>query len=208
MKMNTSTCERDSTKSQRPYSARRHEHRLAFCFRDLVFLNRMNSNKNAGPTVEIGKANFGREVCNATQPVLVEARNQLSFCTKARTSDLVVRLISDVGLLQGMVVPMRAKAPILVGMFALMFWLNWRLALVALLAPWSWPCQPLYFADGLSVSGPAKMMIGLRWPDIPWFRSTFGTNLSLYPVGSHIGELTISAVQEALVQLFSDNPTT
>jgi len=165
----------------------------------------MNSNENAVPTVEIGKANFGREVCNAT---LVEARNQLSFRTKARTGELVVRLISDVGLLQGMMVPMRAKAPILVGMFALIFWLNWRLAVVALLAPWSWPCQPLYFADGLSVSRSAKMMIGLRWPDIPWFRSTFGTNLSLYPVGSHIGELTISVVQEALVQLFSDNPTT
>ena len=162
----------------------------------------MNSNENAGPTVEIGKASPGREVCKAT---LVEARNQLSFRTKARTGELVVPLISDVGLLQGMMVPMRAKAPILVGMFALIFWLNWRLAL---LAPWSWPCQPLYFADGLSVSRSAKMMIGLRWPDIPWFRSTFGTNLSLYPVGSHIGELTIPAVQEALVQLFSDNPTT
>jgi len=160
----------------------------------------MNSNKNAGPTVEIGKANFGREVCNATQPVLVEARNQLSFCTKARTSDLVVRLISDVGLLQGMVVPMRAKAPILVGMFALIFWLNWRLALVALLAAWGWPCQALDAADGLSVQASARMIFSLCRPDIPW-RSTFGTNLAVYPVGGHVGNLEVPAVQEALLRL-------
>jgi len=157
----------------------------------------MNSNENAGPTVEIGKASPGREVCKAT---LVEARNQLSFRTKARTGELVVPLISDVGLLQGMMVPMRAKAPILVGMFALIFWLNWRLALVALLAPWSWPCQTLYFADGLSVSGSARAYITR-------FRSTFGTNLAVYHVGGHVGNLNIPAVQEALVRLFSDNPT-
>src|SRR5437899_9830188 len=60
----------------------------------------------------------------------------LSFHTKARTGDLVVRVVSDVGLLQDVVVtallPMLAKALILVGMVALMFWLNWQLALVAL----------------------------------------------------------------------------
>jgi ATP-binding cassette subfamily B protein len=60
----------------------------------------------------------------------------LSFHTKARTGDLVVRVISDVGLLQDVVVtavlPMIAKSLILAGMLALMFWLNWRLALVAL----------------------------------------------------------------------------
>jgi len=60
----------------------------------------------------------------------------LSFHTKARTGDLVVRVISDVGLLQDVVVtavlPMIAKSLILAGMVALMFWLNWRLALVAL----------------------------------------------------------------------------
>src|SRR5882724_4056796 len=136
-----------------------------------------------GRPAEIGKANFGREVCNATQPVLVKARNQLSFRTKARTSDLVVRLISDVGLLQGMVVPMRAKAPILVGMFALIFWLNWRLALVALLALCSSPCQAVEVADGLNVPGSARFNINLRQPNIHWFPATFGTNLAVYPVG-------------------------
>ncbi len=60
----------------------------------------------------------------------------LSFHTKARTGDLVVRVISDVGLLQDVVVtavlPMFAKSLILAGMVGLMFWLNWKLALAAL----------------------------------------------------------------------------
>ena len=140
----------------------------------------MNSNENVGTVVEIGEANFDRG--------------------EARTSDLVVRLMSDAGLLQGMVVPMRAKAPILVGMFALIFWLNWRLALVALLAPWSWPCQALDVADGLNVPGSARKIFSLRRPDIPWFRPTFGTNLAVYPVGRHVGILPFPAVQKALVR--------
>jgi len=160
----------------------------------------MNSDENAGPTLEIGEVNFDREVRNTTQPVVVEARNQLLFRTKARTNDLVVRLVSDVGLLQGMIVPMRAKAPILVGMFALIFWLNWRLALVALLAAWGWPCQALDAADGLSVQASARMIFSLRRPDIPW-RSTFGTNLAVSPVGGHVGNLQVPAVQEALLRL-------
>jgi len=40
--------------------------------------------------------------------------------------------------------------------------------------------------------------------DIPWFRSTFGTNLTVYAVGGHLGNLHIPAVQEALVRLFPD----
>ena len=47
-----------------------------------------------------------------------------------------MRVISDVGLLQDVVVtavlPMVAKALILIGMVVLMFWLNWKLTLVAL----------------------------------------------------------------------------
>jgi len=101
--------------------------------------------------IELNEANFDREVLNATQPVPCEVRNQLchqvhylslSFPNKPPTGDLVPRLIRCVGLLQGLVVPMRAKALILVGMFALMFCLNWRLALVALLAPFG--CRILW----------------------------------------------------------------
>jgi ABC-type multidrug transport system fused ATPase/permease subunit len=120
----------------------------------------MNANENTGPTVEIGEASFDREVFSTTQPVLADVCNQLyrhvhrslSFHNKLRSTDLVSRLISYVGLLQGLVVPTRAKALILVGMFGLIFLLNWRLALVALLAPWSRPCQIVSAqsqADGL-----------------------------------------------------------
>ena len=38
--------------------------------------------------------------------------------------------------------------------------------------------------------------------DLPWFRSTFGDNLTAYPVGGHLGNLHIPVVQEKLVQLF------
>jgi hypothetical protein len=38
--------------------------------------------------------------------------------------------------------------------------------------------------------------------DLPWFRSTFGSNLADYRVGGHLGNLHIAAVQEKLVQLF------
>ena len=45
----------------------------------------------------------------------------------------------------------------------------------------------------------------LTTADFSWFRSTFGTNLTVYPVGGHLGNLHIPAVQETLVRLFSDN---
>jgi len=38
--------------------------------------------------------------------------------------------------------------------------------------------------------------------EVSWFRSTFGTNLTAYPVGGHLGNLHVPAVQEALVRLF------
>jgi phospholipid-binding lipoprotein MlaA len=40
--------------------------------------------------------------------------------------------------------------------------------------------------------------------DVTWFRSTFGTNLTVYSTGGHLGNLHVPAVQEALVRLFSD----
>jgi phospholipid-binding lipoprotein MlaA len=38
--------------------------------------------------------------------------------------------------------------------------------------------------------------------DLPWFHSTFGTNLVEYAVGGHLGNLHLPAVQEKLMQLF------
>jgi ATP-binding cassette subfamily B protein len=59
----------------------------------------------------------------------------LSFHTKSRTGDLVVRVINDVGMLQEVAVtallPTLAKILIVIGMFGLMLYLNWKLALIA-----------------------------------------------------------------------------
>ncbi len=59
----------------------------------------------------------------------------LSFHTRAKTGDLVVRLIGDVGMLQDVAVtallPMLAKSLVVVGMLALMFTMHWQLGLVA-----------------------------------------------------------------------------
>jgi phospholipid-binding lipoprotein MlaA len=44
----------------------------------------------------------------------------------------------------------------------------------------------------------------LKPGDIEWFHSTFGKNLTVYPTGGHLGNLHISAVQEALVRLFTN----
>jgi len=40
--------------------------------------------------------------------------------------------------------------------------------------------------------------------DLEWLGSTFGTNLVRYPVGGHLGNLHVPAVQEALLRLFPD----
>ena len=61
----------------------------------------------------------------------------LSFHTNSRTGDLVVRMMNDVSMLQDVAVtalfPLVAKALVVAGMLGLMFWMQWRLALIALL---------------------------------------------------------------------------
>jgi ATP-binding cassette subfamily B protein len=92
----------------------------------------------AGYWTTVGFAKIGNRVLSRVRLQLYRHIQylSLSFHTKARTGDLVVRVISDVGLLQDVVVtavlPMLAKSLILAGMVGLMFWLNWHLALVAL----------------------------------------------------------------------------
>src|SRR5438128_462816 len=59
----------------------------------------------------------------------------LSFHTTARTGDLVVRMMGDVGMLQDVAVtaflPLIGKALIVASMIGLMFFMNWKLALIA-----------------------------------------------------------------------------
>jgi len=86
----------------------------------------------------IGFAKLGNRVLTQVRTQLYRHIQylSLSFHTAARTGDLVVRVISDVGMLQDVVVtaflPMLAKLFILTGMMVLMFHMNWQLALVAL----------------------------------------------------------------------------
>ena len=73
----------------------------------------------------------------------------LSFHTKARTGDLVVRMMNDVGMLQDVAVtalfPLLAKVLIVAGMMALMFWMQWQLALIAVAV------FPLFWLRSISV---------------------------------------------------------
>src|SRR2546425_684656 len=73
----------------------------------------------------------------------------LSFHTKARTGDLVVRMMNDVGMLQDVAVtalfPLLAKVLIVGGMIALMFWIQWQLALIAVAV------FPLFWLRSISV---------------------------------------------------------
>src|SRR5205823_7607776 len=85
----------------------------------------------------IGFAQIGNRVLRKVRARLYRHVQylSLSFHSKAKTGDLVVRVISDVGMLQDVAVtallPLAAKVLIVGGMGGLMFALNWRLALLA-----------------------------------------------------------------------------
>ncbi len=70
----------------------------------------------------------------------------LSFHHRSRAGDLTVRVVGDMGMLQDVAVtsllPAVGRTLVLAGMVAVMFWMNWQLALLAL-APW-----PLFWLYG------------------------------------------------------------
>lgn len=78
-------------------------------------------------------------------------RLSLSFHTKARSGDLVVRVIGDVSQLKDVAVtallPMLANVLIVVGMLGLMLLLNWRLALLSLVT------VPLFWLSTVRLTG-------------------------------------------------------
>lgn len=65
-------------------------------------------------------------------------RLSLSFHSKARGGDLVMRVIGDIGMLKEVAVtallPLMGNVLVLIGMLGVMFWLHWQLALVSLAA--------------------------------------------------------------------------
>jgi len=93
----------------------------------------------------VGFALIGNRVLSEIRAELYRhlQRLSLSFHAKARSGELVTRVINDIGLLRDVVVtavlPLAANLLILAGMAGVMLWLNWRLTLlVAAMAPLFW----------------------------------------------------------------------
>lgn len=88
----------------------------------------------------VGFALVGGRVLTAIRGDLYEhiQRLPLSFHTRSRTGDLVVRVTSDVAVVQDVIVtallPLIGNLLILIGMVAVMLWINWQLALLGLAA--------------------------------------------------------------------------
>jgi ATP-binding cassette, subfamily B, bacterial len=91
--------------------------------------------------------------------VLTEVRNRLyrhvqglslSYHTKASRGDLILRVMGDVSILREVSVtaflPMLGNTLIMLGMLAVMFWLNWELALVGLIT------APVFFFFALRLT--------------------------------------------------------
>jgi len=94
---------------------------------------------------KIGFALVGSKVLTQVRAALYRHIQCLSlaFHARAKSGDLLVRVIGDIGLLKDVAVtafmPLVGSLMVLTSMAALMFWLNWRLALLVLLsAPLYW----------------------------------------------------------------------
>jgi ATP-binding cassette subfamily B protein len=102
----------------------------------IVVLNSLRALADYANT--IGFASVGNRVLTEVRAELYRhlQRLSLSFHTKARHGDLILRVMADVNTLKDVVVtaalPLLANLLILVGMLAVMFWLQWKLALLSL----------------------------------------------------------------------------
>jgi len=94
---------------------------------------------------KVGFALVGNRVLTKVRNDLFEHIHclSLSFHTRSRSGDLIVRVIGDVGLLKDVAVtalmPLVGSLLVLLLMGALMLWLNWKLALVVMVT------LPLYW---------------------------------------------------------------
>ena len=94
---------------------------------------------------KVGFALVGNKVLSEVRAALYRHIQclSLSFHSKSKSGDLLVRVIGDIGLLKDVAVtafmPLIGSLLVLASMAALMLWLNWRLALLVLLsAPLYW----------------------------------------------------------------------
>ncbi len=87
---------------------------------------------------KVGFALIGNRLLTEVRSMLYRHLHSLSlsFHNKARSGDLVVRVISDIGMLKDVavtaVLPLLGNMFILAGMVGVMFWLNWQLTLLAM----------------------------------------------------------------------------
>jgi len=81
-------------------------------------------------------------------------RLSLSFHNRSRSGELIVRLINDVNILRDVAVtallPLVASILVLVGMWGVMLWLNWKLTALALL------CMPFFWVRTIRLGGRMK----------------------------------------------------
>lgn len=94
---------------------------------------------------KVGFALVGNKVLSRVRAALYRHIQclSLSFHNKAKSGDLLVRVIGDIGLLKDVAVtaflPLIGSVLVLASMAALMLWLNWQLAILVLLsAPLYW----------------------------------------------------------------------
>src|SRR6266550_3801076 len=108
---------------------------LAFAAISVVIITGMRAVASYWQT--IGFAQIGNRALTKVRAQLYRHVQylSLSFHTKSKTGDLVVRMMNDVGMLQDVAVtalfPLLAKVLIVTGMIGLMFWMQWQLALIA-----------------------------------------------------------------------------
>lgn len=87
----------------------------------------------------VGFALVGNRVMSRVRTNLYRHIQSLSpsFHDKARSGDLLVRVTGDIKLMSDVaitaILPLMASVLVLIGMVAVMFWLNWRLTLLALM---------------------------------------------------------------------------
>jgi ATP-binding cassette, subfamily B, bacterial len=101
----------------------------------------------------VGFALAGNSVCRELRDALFRhvQRLPISFHTRTRGGDLLLRVIGDAGMLRDVVVtaamPLVANVLVFASMLGMMFWLRWDLALLAV-AP-----APLFFISTRKISG-------------------------------------------------------
>lgn len=121
-------------------------------FASLALLLVMAGRAYAAFKHKVGFALVGNKVLTEVRGALYQHLQGLSlnFHNRARNGDLVIRVISDIGMLKDMAVtalmPLIASLMMLVIMAGLMLWMNWQLALIVLAT------LPLYWLPTVRLS--------------------------------------------------------